>query len=106
MVGHDACTCPPHLQVAGLVMTSGHDPEREACVQNDGPCKACQAGRHERFAAVGKPVVKATAFAPGYERTRFEFGQCEVCGSLWMTYTESGPGRDDKVRICLTRGWI
>lgn len=78
----------------------------EIAVQANGPCKACQEGTGLRFQSIGTPVVKGSAFAPGYERTRFEFGQCKLCGSLWMTYTESGPGRDDPVRLCLTRGWI
>ncbi len=78
----------------------------EFAVQVDGPCRACEIGSHSRFTPIGKPVVKASTFAPGYERTRFEFGQCEICGSIWMTYTESGPGRDDPVRVCLTRGWV
>jgi hypothetical protein len=41
-------------------------------VQSDGPCKACSWGIHPGLTPIGTEVVKAGAFAPGYDRPRFD----------------------------------
>jgi hypothetical protein len=51
-------------------------------------------------------VIKQSAFGQGFERSRFEFAQCADCGSVWMTTTEMGPGREERALIRLTRGII
>jgi hypothetical protein len=51
-------------------------------------------------------VIKEGAFAPGYHRTTFHFAQCEACGSVWMTYTEIGPGRQDAMNVRVTKDFI
>jgi hypothetical protein len=75
-------------------------------VQSDGPCKACSWGIHPGLTPIGTEVVKAGAVAPGYDRTTFQFAQCGTCGSVWMTYTESGAGRQDAMNVRLTRDFI
>jgi hypothetical protein len=75
-------------------------------VQSDGSCKACSWGIHSRLMPIGTEVVKAGAFAPGYDRTTFQFAQCRTCNSVWMTYTEIGPGRQDAMRVRLTKDFI
>jgi hypothetical protein len=75
-------------------------------VQSDGPCKACSWGAHPGLTPIGKEVSKEGAFAPGYHRTIFHFAQCEACGSVWMTYTEIGPGRQDAMNVRVTKGFI
>lgn len=80
--------------------------KRGGRVQSDGPCKACSWGTHPGLTPIGKEVVKAGAFAPGYDRTTFQFAQCATCGSVWMTYTEIGPGRQDAMRVRLTKDFI
>jgi hypothetical protein len=75
-------------------------------VQSDGPCKACSWGTHPGLTSIGKEVIKEGAFAPGYHRTTFHFAQCEACGSVWMTYTEIGPGRQDAMNVRVTKDFI
>jgi hypothetical protein len=75
-------------------------------VQSGGRCKGCEHGAPEYLVSVGETVDKASALAPGCDRIRFMFHQCIVCGSVWMTYREVGPGREDGARLCVTRGWI
>jgi hypothetical protein len=75
-------------------------------VQSDGPCKACSWGTHPGLTPIGTEVVKAGAFAPGYDRATFQFAQCKTCGSVWMTYTEGGPGRQDAMNVRLTKDVI
>jgi hypothetical protein len=75
-------------------------------VQSCGPCKACSWGIHPGLTAIGKEVIKEGAFAPGYHRTTFHFAQCEACGSVWMTYTEIGPGRQDAMNVRVTKDFI
>jgi len=75
-------------------------------VQSCGPCKACSWGIHPGLTPIGKEVIKEGAFAPGYHRTTFHFAQCEACGSVWMTYTEIGPGRQDAMNVRVTKAFI
>jgi hypothetical protein len=75
-------------------------------VQSDGPCKACFWGSHPGLTPIGMEVIKPGGFASGYERTRFQFAQCGSCGSVWMTYTEIGPGRQDAIDVRMTKGFI
>jgi len=75
-------------------------------VQSDGPCKACSWGTHSGLTPIGKEVIKEGAFAPGYRRTMFHFAQCAACGSVWMTYTEIGPGRQDAMNVRVTKDFI
>ncbi len=75
-------------------------------MQSDGPCKAYAWGTHASLTPIGTEVIKQAAFAPGYEQTTFQFAQCADCGSVWMTYTEIGPGRQDPIVVRLTKGFI
>lgn len=75
-------------------------------MQSDGPCDPCTRGIHSRVGSIGETVHKQAGFGQGFERSRFEFAQCADCGSVWMTTTETGPGREEQARIRLTRGII
>jgi hypothetical protein len=75
-------------------------------VQSDGPCGPCSRGIHPRIVPIGETVHKQAAYAQGFERSRFEFAQCADCGSVWVTSTEMGPGREEQARIRLSRGII
>ena len=75
-------------------------------MQSCGPCKACSWGIHPGLTPIGKEVIKEGAFAPGYHRTTFHFAQCEACGSVLMTYTEIGPGRQDAMNVRVTKDFI
>lgn len=75
-------------------------------MQSDGPCGPCSRGLHQRVELIGETVHKEAAFGQGFERSRFEFAQCADCGSVWVTTTEMGPGREEQAHIRLTRGII
>jgi hypothetical protein len=75
-------------------------------VQSDGRCNACFWGTHPGLTPTGTEAIKAGAFAPGYDRTTFQFHQCETCGSVWMIYTEIGPGRQDAMHVRITKGFL
>ena len=75
-------------------------------MQSEGPCKACTCGVHSGLTPIGTEVNKPGAFAPGYERTTFQFAQCATCGSVWMIYTEISPGRQDAINVRMTKGFI
>ena len=75
-------------------------------MQSDGRCKACSWGTHPGLTPIGKEVSKKGAFAPGYDRTTLQFAQCETCGSVWMTYTEIGPDRQDAMHVRITKDFI
>jgi hypothetical protein len=50
-------------------------------------CKSCLSGKPAPLVPIGTPVTTG-----GQSQTRYEFGQCPACGSIWTTYEDSGRG--------------
>ena len=67
---------------------------RNADNQNDIP---------ETVSNIGDRVVIRTAVGRGHDQTEHIFGQCSTCGSVWVTYIDSGAGGHGRFHRRLTR---
>jgi hypothetical protein len=58
----------------------------------------------KRHSVRGTPVIE-TSVGRGKDETGHEFTQCDECGSVWMTYIDSGAGGHGRFHRRLTKGF-
>lgn len=67
-------------------------------------CKECIRAQRPPDGAVliGDTVIVETPVKRGYDQTSYAFSQCTTCGSVWVTYRDSGAGGQGTFHRCLT----
>jgi hypothetical protein len=75
-------------------------------MNSKGSCEECRTGNIPPTGAqsIGDPVAIGTAVGRGYDQTEHRFSQCKSCGSVWVTYEDSGAGGHGTFHKRLTAG--
>jgi DNA-directed RNA polymerase subunit M/transcription elongation factor TFIIS len=77
-------------------------------MNSSGTCSSCRNAEvakviPETANAIGDEVVISTTVGRGYDQTVHTFYQCADCGSVWVTYVESGAGGHGRFHERLTK---
>lgn len=74
-------------------------------IESKGKCAQCAdtaKGPPGDAAEIGQRVVSTIRLDRGSDETEYSFRQCPRCGSVWMTYTDSGAGGHGRFHKRLT----
>ncbi len=77
-------------------------------MKSSGTCNHCKEaeaanGIPRNAAPIGEEVVIRVAMGHGHDQTEHSFSQCAECGSVWVTYVDSGAGGHDRFHRRLTK---
>jgi signal recognition particle GTPase len=80
-------------------------------VNSTGACKECREAEAakripETVKVIGEEVVIDTRVGRGYDQTAHSFHQCANCGSVWVTYVDSGAGGHGRFHERLTKSFF
>lgn len=73
-----------------------------------GVCENCRAAEAANaiprdVRPIGEPVRRRVAIGRGHDQTEHFFSQCAKCGSVWVSYVDSGAGGHGRFHRRLTR---
>lgn len=68
-------------------------------------CKEAEAANvlPNSVTSIGQEVVIRVAIGRGHDQTAHSFSQCGECGSVWVSYVDSGVGGHGRFHRCLTK---
>lgn len=73
-----------------------------------GTCEQCKKAEATNslpatIKSIGEEVVIRMVIGRGHDQTAHSFGQCAECGSIWVTYVDSGAGGHGRFHRRLTK---
>lgn len=77
-------------------------------MKSSGTCNLCKKAEAANdipmsAAPIGQEVAIRVAMGHGHDQTAYSFSQCAECGSVWVTYVDSGAGGHGRFHRCLTK---
>ena len=77
-------------------------------MKSSGTCNHCKEAEAanaipKSAAPIGEEVVIRVAMGHGHDQTAHSFSQCAECGSVWVTYVDSGAGGHGRFHRRLTK---
>ena len=77
-------------------------------METQGACGQCKKDQLPPKGAVqiGDTVASVVTVGRGYDKTAYSLSQCAKCGSVWLTYVDSGAGGHGTFHVRLTRDYF
>lgn len=77
-------------------------------MQSSGTCNDCKETEAanaipKSTTPIGEEVVIRVTMGRSHDQTTHSFSQCVECGSVWVTYVDSGAGGHNRFYQCLTK---
>lgn len=77
-------------------------------MHSSGTCEHCRKAEAAKdlpktVKSIAEDVIIRTIVGRGHDQTAHTFGQCAECGSIWVTYVDSGAGGHGRFHRRLTK---